>query len=1483
MSVGRSPQDNDSGPGPAPSAPDPPERNAGFPIVGIGASAGGLDACGKLLVSLPANTGMAFIVIQHLDPTHDSMMVELLAGHTAMPVRQAIDRMPIVPNHVYVIPPGAYLSVDGGMLHVSPPDTPRGSRMPFDFLLVSMAEALRAHAIGIVLSGTGSDGSIGIRAIRASHGLVIAQEPGEAGFDGMPRSAIRTGAVDFVLPIAKMPEALIDHGDKLFGMPPDTGPAPEEPFTDKLSEIVELLRVGTGHDFRSYKTGTLRRRIERRMAMIGIDRHGMGAYLATLQDNGEERAQLAEDLLINVTRFFRDADVFGVLAEQVIPDIIRHRTAGQPIRIWVAGCSTGQEAYSIAMLFRETIDAEHAQAELKIFASDVDADAVAAAREGLYPESIAADVSAARLARFFVKEEHSYRVAPDLRAVVIFTVQDVLSDPPFSFLDMISCRNLLIYLRPEAQARVISLFDFALRDGGILLLGGAETIGGVDGRFEVAFKSERIYRHAGRRPARLGVIMSSSDVPRVPVRVGQAQTPEPRSTFADLCRRLVLEFHAPAAVLINRKYDCLYSLGPTGRYLRVPPGHPTQELLTMVPESTRISLRLAIHQAIQENARVITAGGRASHDGIETAFNLDVRPVQHDGEELLLVCFVDEPKPSIRRRQADRPGDVSRVAELEHELNATKTELRGAIRNLEILTEEQKAINEEAMSANEEYQSTNEELLTSKEELQSLNEELTALNSQLQETLERQRTMSNDLQNVLYSTDVATIFLDKDLNIRFFTPASKSLFSVITTDIGRPLGDLNSLTIDGALLGDARSVLTNSVPVEREVEARTGAWYLRSILPYRTQDNKVEGVVITFADITARRNTATALEVAKRQAEMANIAKSRFLAAASHDIRQPLQTLVLLHGALVKMVQGAAAQNLISRVDEALSTMSGILNSLLDINQIEAGTIRIEKTDFPINQILGRIRDEYNYHAQAKGLDFRVIPSTVMVHSDARLLEQMIRNLVANALKYTARGKVLVGCRRHGGMLRIQVHDTGIGIAAEDLKTIFEEYHQVDNPARDRNRGLGLGLSIVQSLGNLLSHPIGVNSVPGEGSAFTIEVNIAELPVLAPAAAHPDTGQPAAGHSDTDPAGTGQAGTGVRESHTGAILVIEDDPDMRALVEVLLEGEGHRVAGAPDGVAALDMVAKGVIRPDLVLADYNLPSGLNGLQAAAKLRDMLGPDLPVIILTGDISTGTLRDISLQGCVHLNKPVRSRDLTDAVYNWLPRSEARVAHPPNPVTPPGPEMQPGAKPGQQIVYVVDDDPQIRGAIRTVLEQNGTHQVRDFNSCEAFLTAYRPGQDACLVLDAYLPGMSGLELLRLLRDRGQSLPTIMITGNADVTVAVAAMKAGTSDFIEKPVNAEDLVMSVDRALEQARDSGKAAAWREDAAKHVAGLTARQREIMEMVLAGQPSKNIAADLGISQRTVENHRASIMKRTGSKSLPALARLALAATGTDGD
>ena len=1438
MSHDRSPEHQPGHAKPASGA-----ASADFPIVGIGASAGGLEACKALIGALPPVTGMAFLLVQHLDPNHESLLVDLLAGG-ALLVEEASDGVRIVKEHLYVIPPGAFLSIEGGVLRLSPPPHAYGARLPIDFLLASLARVGGRRAVCVILSGTGQDGSLGARAIKKAGGRVFVQDPNEARSDGMPRSAIATGAADLVLPVARIPKALLeDAPDAEGGARREASDAPKP----GLDAIVDLLRTGTRHDFTSYKLGTLQRRVERRMAMARIDARDTGRYLEILRKDSKELEILAKDLLIHVTGFFRDRDVFALLKTDTIPELLRACSPARSVRVWIAGCSTGEETYSIAMLFREVMRDAKTDIALQIFASDVDADAVEKARAGRYPTSIEADVSAERLSAFFSKDDDGYKVSPELRSAVVFTVQDVLVDPPFARLDMVSCRNLMIYLAPPAQAKLVSLFRFALKQGGILLLGSSETVGAKgEGRFETISKTARLYRAVGCNRPLDATLLAPASIARGAKR-DQKDGTGPDLSPADVCRRAVMRAYAPASVLIDARNACLYHHGGTRDYLSVATGPASHDVLEMAADGMRAKLRAAILRARREKARVAVPGGSTNREGVQTPFQIDVRAAD-DAGELLLVSFVDKPESRPPARSKVREDDASRVAELEGELASVRAELSGAISELETSGEDQKVVNEEALSFNEEYQSTNEELVTSKEELQAFNEELAALNGQLQETLEKQRTTSNDLQNVLYSTDVATLFLDADLRIRFFTPATKAVFNVIASDVGRPLDDLKSLASDDRLASDIQKVLHDLAPLEREVEGRGGVWFVRRILPYKGHDGSVAGVVMTFTDVTGRKHDSSALEAAKRQAEQATLVKSRFLAAASHDLRQPLQTLSLIQGLLAKTAKGEGTERLVVALAETLSAMGGMLDTLLDVNQIEAGTVRLDVVSFPIIELLDRLRDEFAYHVEAHNLSLHVVASSHRVLSDRSLLERMVRNLLSNALKYTSRGKVLLGCRRRGGVLRIEIWDTGSGIADRDLAAIFGEYHQLGNAARERSRGLGLGLSIVQRLGKLLGHRVDVRSVVGKGSVFTVDVALADEA----AATSEPRGDIALPH----------------RRRTGLILIVEDDPQIRELLSLTLSGEGHRTVSAQDGSEALRMVAKDGVRPDLILADYNLPNEMDGLESAKRIQKELGRKIPVVILTGDISTTTLRTIAEHDCVKLDKPVLPDELSKLLQELLA--------PPSIPTPSVVKDLRLRREMRPVVFVIDDDDDVREWIRGLFESDG-RVVEDFPDAESFLRSYRPGSEGCLLVDACLPGKSGLELLAHLRGIGETMPAIVITGRSDVAMAIGAMKVGASDFIEKPGSPDELLACVERALAHSHDVSERTAWREDAVGHLARLTPRQHQIMDLVLAGNPSKNIAVDLGISQRTVENHRASIMRKTGSKSLPALARLVLTA------
>ncbi len=673
----RAPQSLTNSPG---RGGEPAGVNNGFPVVGIGASAGGLEAFRKLLAALPADTGIAFVLISHLDPTHESMMVDLLSRDTSMKVTQAAEGMAVERNCVYVIPPQAYLSVRDGRLRLSQPQAPHGARLPFDFFLNSLADAYRERAVCVILSGTGADGSVGLRTVSEKGGLVIAQDPAEAAYDGMPQSAIATGAVNLVLPVAQIPQALIRYARHSYVIA-DLGAAPADERDDKsLSEIIELLRARTSRNFTHYRKATLLRRIRRRMAAAGIEQ--IANYISKLREDGNEIELLAKDFLIHITSFFRDAAAFEGLAKTVVAALVQ-LAADQPIRVWVPGCSTGEEAYSLAMLFFEEFAAAKRGVKLQIFASDISAEALDFARNGVYPEAITADVSVELLQRFFTRQDQGYRINRELREAIVFTDHDLLGDPPFSRIDLVSCRNLLIYLQPEEQRKVLLLFHFALRDGGYLFLGASETIGQLTEFFEPVSSTLRIFRDIGHgRPRAEAFPADVGERARAlwPRMTGRPGRPIPN--LAEIAQRSLLDIYAPASVVVDRNYRALYFWGPTDRYLRVAAGEPSRDVLAMLREGLASRFRAAVRQASRQHAPASIGGVRMKRNGDLVSVSIAAQPLARDGEELVIVTFVDEPERKAVATVA-APEEASRVAQLEQELDDTRKELESTVRELE--------------------------------------------------------------------------------------------------------------------------------------------------------------------------------------------------------------------------------------------------------------------------------------------------------------------------------------------------------------------------------------------------------------------------------------------------------------------------------------------------------------------------------------------------------------------------------------------------------------------------------------------------------------------------------------------------------------------------------------------------------------------------------------------------------------------------------
>jgi chemotaxis methyl-accepting protein methylase len=843
------------------SPKDTPARQESLPfsIVGIGASAGGLEALENFLGHVPENSGMAFVIIQHLDPTHKGIMPELLQRITKMKVFQVRDRMRVKPNCVYVIPPNKDMSILHGVLHLFEPLAPRGLRLPIDFFLRSLADDRQERSIGVILSGMGSDGTMGLRAIKEKLGLVLVQEPASAKFDSMPKSAIAAGLADFIAPAEDLPEKIIDYLRHAILITKTEFPL-EEKDQSVLEKIFILLRAQTGHDFSMYKKTTVYRRIERRMNIHQINK--IAAYARHLQENSQEVKLLFKELLIGVTSFFRDPEAWEQLQEKAIRALLTGHPAGKALRAWSAGCSTGEEAYSLAMAFKETLEQVKPREKftLQSFATDLDQETVDKARQGVYPSNIVTDVSPERLKRFFIKEENGYRISKDIREMITFATQNIIMDPPFTKLDILICRNLLIYLTPELQKKLLPLFHYSLNPGGVLFLGSAETIGHFTDLFiSLHIKSRLFRRRESVLPAEPPVFPDSF----IPSQRGVPNPNESKllkhaDNLQSLADRLLLQHFSPPAVLTNDKGDILYLTGRTGKYLEPAAGKANWNIFAMAREGLRFDLGNAFRKALRQKGAVTVKGLQVASNGGRQTIDITVQAIEEPEElrGMVMIIFTDVATPR-EKKAPGRSGKTSignvRVLELEQELQQFRDELNTTREEMQSSQEELKSTNEELQSANEELQSTNEELTTSREELQSLNEELQTVNAEQQSKMDELTGINNDMRNLLNSTEIVTVFLDNELRIRRYTPGANKLFKLIPGDVGRPLSDIVTDLLYPGMAEEAREVLRTLVFSEKEIAATDGRWFSVRIMPYRTLDDVIDGVVITFANITAAK------------------------------------------------------------------------------------------------------------------------------------------------------------------------------------------------------------------------------------------------------------------------------------------------------------------------------------------------------------------------------------------------------------------------------------------------------------------------------------------------------------------------------------------------------------------------------------------------------------------------------------------------------
>ncbi len=860
-------------------------------MVGIGASAGGLEALQLFLQGVPSGCGMAFVIVQHREPSHDGVLVEILQRATAMPVLQITDHLRLQPDHVYVIPPDCDLSVLHGELLLLESESPRGVRLSIDYFFRALAADMHERSIGVILSGMGSDGTLGLRAIREASGSVFVQDPVTAAFDSMPRSAIAAGLADVVAAPQELAARVLAYQsfEPWRVRSPLEGAGGDEAHLDK---VIAILRAQTGQDFSLYKKSTIYRRVERRMALHQLPR--LADYPRFLRQNRQEASLLFKELLIGVTRFFRDPEVWEQLRLECIPALLAANPLGMTLRAWTPACSTGEEAYTLAMVFCEALDQLQPDAHfaLQIFATDLDADAIQVARAGIYPANISADVSEARLQRFFVQEDGIYRVSRQIRGMVVFSQQNVVMDPPFTNIDVLSCRNLLIYLETELQRKLLPLFHYSLRSNGYLVLGNSETTSEPSTLFTPLPGRNRIYKRRSvlttYEPAGLPPVFSRPRAGLAPVEGTEPTPPRKTPDLLLLTNELLLQSFAPSAVLTNSKGEILYLCGHAGQYLEPAAGKPDSSLFAMARGGLATALNEIFAKAVREqktvlqpNVHLLTVHGP---QWVDVSVQALTQPQALAGMVLVLIAGAAHPADSTAA-PAPEPAPDERLAAMAGEMQHVRDELKTTRDDMQHSQEELKASNEEMQSTNEELQSANEELTTSKEEMQSINEELQSVNRELSARVADMSQASDDMKNLLNSTAIATLFLDEQMRVRRFTTEARSVFKLIASDIGRPITDLVTSLQHPSLASDAQEVLRSLVPHEVQVAGAGNRWYQVRTMPYRTQDNRIDGVVITFVDTSAEKALASQLQ----QAQAALQAEGQAPEAVLQQLRAILQ------------------------------------------------------------------------------------------------------------------------------------------------------------------------------------------------------------------------------------------------------------------------------------------------------------------------------------------------------------------------------------------------------------------------------------------------------------------------------------------------------------------------------------------------------------------------------------------------------------------
>ncbi|MEW6440545.1 MAG: PAS domain S-box protein [bacterium] len=1072
---------------PDPSRPGEPSSgpagpHAGIPVVGLGGSAGALASFEAFFDSMPADSGAAFVVVQHMSTAHGSLLPELLAQHTRMRVVEAAGGMQVEPDCVYIIPPAKYVGIRNGILFLAEPAPRHGAQMPVDFFFRCLAEDRAERAICVLCSGTGTDGTLGARAVRGAGGMVIAQDPRTALFGDMPRSAMAAGLVDRVLPAERTPAAVLKYLQHPYVKERERLAPPEaRAKAPEVQDILALVLEQTGCDFRSYKPPTVLRRIGRRMGLLHISE--ISRYVARLQRDPGEVKQLVRDLLINVTAFFREPEAFDEVRDLVVAPLVRTRPANEPLRVWVPACATGEEAYSLAILLLEELAKASKNCPLQVFATDLDEEALEVARAGFYPENIAADVGPERLLKFFVRIGRGYQVRDSLRQALTFAKQNVLTDPPFSKMDLISCRNLLIYLDADAQRKLMALFNFALKPGGHLFLGRPETVAGQNDLFETVSRKTRLCRRL--TPAR-PLFLDSPILPgkRKPILPAPATNASAASNFADVIRLEILRHFGASAVLVDRKGKILQFHGQTERYLNLPAPGPDFNLFELAKERLSTKLRLAVHSAVRDRKPVVLEGVPFTRDAGSAFARLSVTPVlrKAESEPLMVVIFEDVSKPAEAEAEAvPVPEDETAVKRLEDELRVTQQDLQSTIEELQSSNERLRVANEEITSTNEELESTNEELMTSAEELQSSNEELTAVISQLQEKIHLLDRANSDMANLLRSSQIATLFLDNEWRIRFCSPAMTHVLGITSSDIGRPLSETEMRLIGCDLAADLRAVARNGSMIEREVQHLDGSCYLMRLIPYCTQGDRTDGVVVSFVDITQLRRAERMVTAIVESSGDAIFAKTP-------------GGVILTWNRAAERMYGYSAQEAIGRHVSMLAPADRVREVTELLEKIERGeTITLHETrrvpkhgrEIDVSLSISPIKDVSGQVIGAATIA-RDISERKRAEQALRKSEQRFRTLVEsspNALVLAAADGTITLLNRQAEAMFGYGRDELIGQAVEVLMPErFRKRHRSSRAAfttRPQQRPMGAGRDLI--------------AVRKDGSEFPAEIGLTPL------------------------------------------------------------------------------------------------------------------------------------------------------------------------------------------------------------------------------------------------------------------------------------------------------------------------------------------------------------------------------------------------------